>query len=192
MKAYTSVLEMYAKARPNRSFVPSYEKADNAVTQDFIAYLQRQNIQCQLVPPYNHRSNAAERAIQTFKNHFIAGLATCDPDFPMSQIKELIPQCMITLNLLRKSRLSDLPAYLEMHGSFDANRISLHPPGCRVVTLDDPKLRKSFAPHGHIAFYLGPAMNHYRSWNVFVPATTSIRVSDSIDWLPATDRKSVV
>lgn len=63
MKAYTSVLDMYAKARPNRSFVPTYEKADNAMTQEFISYLQRQRIPCQLLPPYNHRSNAAERAI---------------------------------------------------------------------------------------------------------------------------------
>ncbi len=29
-----------------------------------------------LVPPHNHRINAAERAIATFKEHFIGGLAT--------------------------------------------------------------------------------------------------------------------
>ena len=35
-----------------------------------------------LVEPHNHRINAAERAIQTFKDHFISALATTDSEFP--------------------------------------------------------------------------------------------------------------
>ena len=35
----------------------------------------------QLVKPPNHHVNAAERAMQTFKNHKIAGLSTCDEKF---------------------------------------------------------------------------------------------------------------
>ena len=31
-----------------------------------------EKIQMQLVEPHNHQVNAAEREIQTFKNHFIA------------------------------------------------------------------------------------------------------------------------
>jgi hypothetical protein len=37
----------------------------------------------QLVPPHIHRRNTAERAIRTFKNHFIAGLSSADDQFPM-------------------------------------------------------------------------------------------------------------
>lgn len=36
----------------------------------------------QLVPPNIHHRNAAECVIQTFKDHFIAGLASTHPDFP--------------------------------------------------------------------------------------------------------------
>ncbi len=36
----------------------------------------------QLVEPNNHRFNAAERAIRTFKNHFMAGLCSTNPGFP--------------------------------------------------------------------------------------------------------------
>ena len=39
----------------------------------------------QLVPPHNHRANAAERAIQTFKTHVITILTGIDPKFPISQ-----------------------------------------------------------------------------------------------------------
>ena len=48
----------------------------DAMTQATLAY--------QLVPPYTHRANLAKRAIQTFKNHFKAVLASLDPDFPIS------------------------------------------------------------------------------------------------------------
>jgi hypothetical protein len=37
----------------------------------------------QLVEPNNHRVNAAERAIRTFKNHFMAGLSSVNPAFPL-------------------------------------------------------------------------------------------------------------
>ena len=40
--------------------------------------MKSMNIKYQLVPPSNHRANNAERAIQTFKNHFIAGLCSVD------------------------------------------------------------------------------------------------------------------
>ena len=35
------------------------------------------------IPPHIHRRNAAGRAICTFQNHFLAGLASVDPDFPI-------------------------------------------------------------------------------------------------------------
>ena len=57
----------------------------------------------QLVEPHNHRVNAAERAIRTFKNHFVAGLASTHPQFPLYLWDELLPQAELTLNLLRSS-----------------------------------------------------------------------------------------
>ena len=55
---------------------------DNVATKAVKSYLEDKGIKMQLVEPHNHRSNAAERAIQTFRNHAIAGLCTCDEDFP--------------------------------------------------------------------------------------------------------------
>ena len=46
------------------------------------AYLKNNDIKLQLVEPHNHRVNTAERAIQTFKDHFISSLCTIDKDFP--------------------------------------------------------------------------------------------------------------
>ncbi len=44
---------------------------DNEASDAFKQYIPQQQIQFELVPPGNHRCNKAERAIQTFKAHFI-------------------------------------------------------------------------------------------------------------------------
>ncbi len=59
----------------------------------------------QLVPPDMHRRNRAERAIRTFKDHFLAILASVDPLFPPYLWDLLLPQAKLTLNLLRQSAL---------------------------------------------------------------------------------------
>jgi hypothetical protein len=68
-------------------------------------YTQRihegRKIDYQLVPPGTHRRNAPERAICTFKNHFIAGhCSSIDKDFPLHLWDCLVEQAVITLNLL--------------------------------------------------------------------------------------------
>jgi hypothetical protein len=63
-------------------------------------------IDYQLVPPGLHQQDAAERAIHTFKNHFIAGLCTTDSQFPLILWDRLVLQALITLNLFRTSRIN--------------------------------------------------------------------------------------
>ena len=40
-------------------------------------------INYQLAPPGIHRCNSEERAISTFKDHFITRLCVTDPEFPI-------------------------------------------------------------------------------------------------------------
>ena len=67
----------------------------NAITKNQLTF--------QLTPPHIHRINVARRTIRTFKNHFIAGLATIDPTFPIREWDRLLPQAEITLNLLQNN-----------------------------------------------------------------------------------------
>ena len=64
-----------------RGFKPVFNTIDNVLSKAVKKYLDDDNIKLQLVEPHNHRVNTAERAIQTFKNHTIAGLSTCDENF---------------------------------------------------------------------------------------------------------------
>jgi hypothetical protein len=61
-----------------RSLKPKLMKLDNEASTLLKTYLHQQNITFQLVPPYSHRRNSAERAIRSFKYHLISGLCSTD------------------------------------------------------------------------------------------------------------------
>ena len=94
------------------------------------------NVSYQQTPAGNHGRNAAERAIQTFKSHFIVGLSTTHPNFPLKQWDMLLPQAVLTLNLLRPSRLHPhLSAHHMVYGSYDYSSHPIAPPGMYTVQL---------------------------------------------------------
>ena len=74
---------------------------DNEASKEYKKTItEKWKVKYQLVPPDMHRRNAAERAIRTFKAHFIAILAGVDDDFPSNLWDKLVPQAEMTLNLL--------------------------------------------------------------------------------------------
>jgi len=92
------------------------------------------------VPPYDHRQNNAERAIGIWKDHFVAGLAGLDPNFPMHLWCRLCEQCTQTLNLMRASRINPrLSAEAQLNGAFDYNKTPLAPPGTKVLIHETPE-----------------------------------------------------
>jgi hypothetical protein len=66
-----------------RGLKPSLQRLDNEESLALRNCLAKQGIDYQLAPPHIHRRENAERAIQTFKNHFIAGLCSVDPNFTL-------------------------------------------------------------------------------------------------------------
>ena len=58
---------------------------DNEISTELKNAFKKYKVNYQCVQPKVHRRNATERAIQTFKNHFLAGLATCNPKFPINE-----------------------------------------------------------------------------------------------------------
>jgi hypothetical protein len=143
------------------------------------------NISYQLVPPHCHRRNAAERAIRTFKEHFVAGLSSVEPSLPMHLWDRLLPQAEITLNLLRTSRLhSQLSAAAHYHGLVDCNKLAVAPPGCNIIAHEKPGKRRTWAPRGQHGYSLGPAMHHYRCQNVCISTTASKRIVDTLEFFP--------
>jgi len=168
-----------------RGYKPNMHYLDNEAPQCIKSYDVTNKITYQLVPPFSHRRNAAERAIRTWKNHFITGLCSVDPNFPMHLWDRLIPQSVITLNLLRASRRDPtISAYTALNGPFNYDATPLAPPGCKVIAFEAPQHRKSFAPHGIPAWYIGPTLEHYRCYKVYVPKTRAKRICDTVSFHP--------
>jgi hypothetical protein len=87
-----------------RGLKPKFMRLDNEASKLLKTYLHQQDITFQLVPPYSHRRNLAERAIISFKYHLVAGLCSTDKSFPMHLLDRLRPHAVITLKMLRTSR----------------------------------------------------------------------------------------
>ncbi|KAL7474316.1 hypothetical protein ACHAW6_001226, partial [Cyclotella cf. meneghiniana] len=106
------------------------------------------------------------QAIQTFKNHFIAGLCTTDHDIPSQLWDKLLPQAQDSLNMLCASRIDPSKlAYEVLEGSHNLNRHPWAPPGCRAIIHKPVDNRMSWGPQGTDAWYIGPALHHYRNMN---------------------------
>ncbi len=129
--------------------------------------------------------NAAECAIQTFKDAFIAALATTDSNFPLQLWDRLTPQVQDTLNMMCTSRINPaILAYEALNGSYDWNRYPLAPLGCKAIVYEDEDTRGSRASRGVDAWYLGPSQDHYRCDLYYIPETRAYQISGSAELFP--------
>ena len=113
-------------------------------------------------------------------------LCSMDPNFPLKLWDRLLPQALISLNLLCGSRINPhLSAYAQLHGAFDFNCTPMGPPGTRVLIHELPDSHGTWAPHAIPGWYVGPAMDHYRCYRVWVEETRSERTANTIVvWQP--------
>jgi len=162
------------------------QRLDNETSAELNQFLLHTVDSIQFVPPASHRGNKAERAIRTFKNHFISLLSTADPTFPLNLWDEFIPQCEITLNLLHPFALDPaVSAYEGLHrATFDFSNHPIAPCGTRVLCFESPDIRRTWSPHGVKGFYLGPSLHHHRVFRIWIPTTSRVRESDTVAWFP--------
>jgi hypothetical protein len=91
----------------------------------------------------------------------------------------------MTLNMLRTSRNSPkLSAATHIFGQYDFNRAPMAPPGTRIIAHETPGRRRTWAPHGQDGWYIGPALEHYRCYTVYITKTRSNRIVETVDFFP--------
>jgi hypothetical protein len=78
-QAYKQIYEMIE----SKGFVIRFNVMDNQASKVIKKKITPKQCDLMLVKPNNPRVNAAERAIQTFKDHFVSALATTDSEFPL-------------------------------------------------------------------------------------------------------------
>jgi hypothetical protein len=175
--AYNKMYERLAAA----GSAPTMHILDNEASAAFQRAITSNNCKYQLVPPHVHRRNAAERAIRTFKDHFLAILAGVAPTFPRDRWDLLLPQAELTLNLLRPStNRTSASAWESLFGAYNYDATPMGPAGSRVIIHSKASLRRSWDFRGHDGFYVGPALQHYRCYRVLSKESHAVTISDAI------------
>ncbi|GFH50525.1 hypothetical protein CTEN210_07001 [Chaetoceros tenuissimus] len=132
-------------------FAPKLHIFDNECSALLKAILSKHEIKFQLVPSHQKRHNAAERAIQTFKNHFITCLCLVDPDFPLSEWDH-----QSSGSSMRQSKTI---AVLE--GIYDINKTPLAPLGTKLLNHV-----KTFGTRGKEACAASFVTSNAKHWSI--------------------------
>ena len=73
----------YMKQFNTTGHAPKLNSMENEASASIELLLQKRKIVLQLSPPHIHRQNESKCSICIFKNHFVAGLASVDNNFPI-------------------------------------------------------------------------------------------------------------
>ena len=90
----------------NRGLYPALQILDNKCPAVINKFFKQERVKFQLVPPNLHHNNASEKAIRTFKDHFVTIMCSVDPKVQMHLWCHIVREAVTTLNLLRQSRIN--------------------------------------------------------------------------------------
>ena len=129
-----------------QGLVSLHQILDNAIYEAYKEEILATNMSYQLVPPNNHLRNIDERAIQTWKNHFLGVLARTAATFPLHLWYQIISQAERQLFLLTQTNLNPkISYYTYVYGQHDYNAAPFVPIGMEYLVHDKPHRRKMFA-----------------------------------------------
>ncbi len=154
---------------------------DNKCLAAIKAPIKENSMDHKLIPPGQHRHNQADRAIQTFKAHFISILAGIDDEFPLSLWCHLLKPTELTLNLLCQSRVAPkILAFAHVHGTHNYMQKPFAPIGCAVQTHVKLDNRLAWDTRSEPGFNLGTSMEYHQCFRVYVMRTRATRISGTV------------
>ena len=119
----------------------------------------------------------SERAIRTFKAHFLSVFAGVDPAFHKFMWDNLLAQTELTHNLLRQSTPNPRILLWEyFNGSFDYAETPLGPIGWKKIIHTTSNKQKSSDQRGHEGFSVVPALYHYHCIQAIDSNTKSLLI----------------
>ena len=124
----------------DRGLKPTALRIDNECPEALQRFSRDNIIDFQLCPPNDHQTNQSEKAIDSWKCHFLAGLSGAEHNFPLHLWCCLLSQANKTLNLLRRSQINPrLAAEAKLNGVFYYNRNPMAPPKTKVLIHETPQ-----------------------------------------------------
>ncbi|KAL7531028.1 hypothetical protein ACHAXR_003813, partial [Thalassiosira sp. AJA248-18] len=153
LAAYDKIMAALKK----RGHAVNLQILDNEASEEYKDKITKKyGARFQLVPPNMPRRNAAERAIRTWKAHFLAVLAA-------------------TLN----PRISAWDFY---NGPSDYDATPFGPLGQQVIAHNKPETRHSWDFRGERGWSIGAAMDSYRCQRYIHKATKAERITDTVSF----------
>ena len=161
-----------------KGIVPLHQILDNKISVAYKEEILAANMSYQLVPPDNHHQHISERAIQTWKSHFIGVLAGIAATFPLHLWCQIIPQAERQIILVSQTNLNpNISEYTYVYGQNDENATPFVPIGMESLVHDKPNKIKTFAEHCRKGYVLGTPFEHYCAWHFWMLNTIATRVS---------------
>ena len=156
---------------------------DNEASAEYKrAITEKWNANYQLVPPSTHQSNATERAIRTFKAHFLSILAGVAPYFPRNLWDLLLPQTEVTLNLIRQANLDpDISTRSYFHRPFNFDATLIRPLGCDIIAHKKTGTISSWDFRGASVWNIDVSLQHYRCHKIVEKSTPAAQISNTVE-----------
>eukprot|EP00804_Cyclotella_cryptica_P008878 CCRYP_013090-RA/>CCRYP_013090-RA protein AED:0.15 eAED:0.14 QI:0/0/0/1/1/1/3/0/882 len=123
---------------------PTRQVLDNEISAAYKLAITASGMTYQLVPPDDdHRRNIAEKAIQTWKDHFIAVISGTDAKFPLHLWCQLLPQMERQLCLLWQSNAyPHISSHTHLYSHHDYNAHPFVPLGMEALQIFCPTLHQ--------------------------------------------------
>eukprot|EP00957_Ditylum_brightwellii_P208657 15358398-Ditylum_brightwellii.AAC.1 len=116
-----------------RGYKLKLHKLDNKSSRDLQQRIQAQQTKLQFTPPKMYCTNAAEKTMQTWKNHFLSGLSSLPSDFPITYWCRLVPQANLTLNIMHPCCINaNISTHTAMMGCYNFKANPMAPPGTKA------------------------------------------------------------
>eukprot|EP00804_Cyclotella_cryptica_P002038 CCRYP_007429-RA/>CCRYP_007429-RA protein AED:0.44 eAED:0.44 QI:0/0/0/1/0/0/2/0/148 len=132
----------------DKGFQPKLNVMDNQCSKVVEKYIKATKATIHLVNPDDHRVNASEQTIQTWKEHWLAGMGTLDQTCPI----QLWP-------------------YVILEGQFKFNKTPLAPVDIKALFLLDPSRQNTWQSRTIDTWHVGPEKQHYHNYRFFIPET---------------------
>ena len=186
-KLFKEVTEFINSKKPKEL---RYQRIDGETSREVEEYFTKHlpRIDILKAPPSQHRTNSAERAMQTAKYHLRSIWSGADAACPKYLWDKALPQAELTLNQVRPYSMNNsISAWTGLWGSpFDFDAYPIAPWGTNVLAFVSPSDRETHAEHGLRGFYMGCAFpEFYRCHRVYITATKGFRVTDTVQFFPA-------
>ena len=152
---------------------------DNETSELVEDFIKEQNAEVQHAAPESHCA-PAEKAVQTYKSCFKSVIASVPKEFPMGLWCRLLEQTDLGVNIVRPYRQNPrLSAWAAMEGEYHFHATPIAPPGSKMLMYQKPGSRRTWGQNYEWAWYIGPALTHYRTFRGVLPKTQSERLTDS-------------